>query len=108
MLVGPAYLAKHNVNLRQALIDKFPDVWFPFVLVHDVKTSVINGVSFLLQKAVKENDVQLLIFLTVMFAEQFRGQPIKEAYKAFDGVEKDLKADLAGFDGAFMMAWGCD
>lgn len=82
---------------------------FAYLLINDYLMNPAVAVASLINKSVKGagTDEQMLNNITVLFSDYFRGNMIKEAYKQYGDVAKDLKGDLTGkYENAVLGMWG--
>ena len=69
----------------------------------------MTAVAFCVHFAVKGlgTDDQMLINVTLLFSDFFKGQTIAQAYSIFGDMKKDLKKDLTGdYEDAILSMWG--
>jgi len=108
--VDQVYLMKYKKPLRKVITEEFvAKSEFAFLLTHDYLLSPVHAIASFINKAVAGagTDDVMLINLTVLFADYFKGQAIKDAYKQFGDITKDLKRDLSGkYEDAILAMWG--
>ena len=108
--VDAVFLMKYKKPLRKVIIEEFSmKSEFAFLLVHDYLLNPAHAIASLIHKAVHGagTDDASLVNVTVLFSDYFKGQAIKDAYKIFGDVTKDLKRDLSGkYEDAIIALWG--
>ncbi|CAL6105751.1 Annexin_9 [Hexamita inflata] len=108
--VAVAYHHKFGKTLRQTIEKEFTGKSeFAFLLCHDYLINPAEAVASLLKTSMKgagTND-ELLVNVTVLMSDYFRGQAIAGAYKKFGDLAKDIKSDLTGkYEDAMLAMWG--
>ena len=82
-----------------------------FLLAHEYLLNPSVAVGFCLYKAVKGagTDDDMMVILTALFSDYFKGDAIVKAYEGFGNVVKDLKGDLSGkYEDVVLAMWGLD
>eukprot|EP00703_Trepomonas_sp_PC1_P005399 JAP91207.1 Annexin 9 [Trepomonas sp. PC1] len=108
--INQAYTAKYKKYLRDVIKSEFSlNSKLAFCLAHDYMNNPIDAICSTLHKSIDGmgSDDAMLIAVTTLFADYYRGQPIKDAYSQFGDIVKEIKGDTSGYyEKALLAMWG--
>lgn len=82
---------------------------FAFCLAHDYLNNAAQAVGFCIHEALHGagTDDLMLIHVTILFSDYFKGAAIQQAYMPFGDVRKEIKRDLTGkYEKGMLAMWG--
>ncbi|CAL6094980.1 Annexin_9 [Hexamita inflata] len=104
------YQSKYGHTIYQSIEKEFTGLSeFAFLLAHEFLTNPAEAVAFVLNQSMKgtgTNDT-ILIAVTLLYSELYKGETIKRAYIRFGDIKKDFKKDLTGkYEDTVLGLWG--
>ncbi|CAL6049249.1 Annexin_9 [Hexamita inflata] len=110
MQICDCYQKKYGKTLYKLIEKEFTGrSEFAFLLAHEFLTNPAEAVAFVLNHSMKGagTDDNILITVTVLYSDFYKGEALKRAYVRFGDARKDIKRDLTGkYEDAVLGMWG--